>query len=98
PAAGATTKFSISLATVSDTNGLATGERPSTSPSVAGDIVFYTTSTTDAKSPCADFSSNLYAITYAGGAAYDTDGDGKIGKNENPIVKTLAGRATAPFI
>ena len=98
PASGATTKFSISLATVTDTSGLATGERPSTSPSVAGDIVFYTTSTTDAKSPCADFSSNLYAITYAGGAAYDTNGNGKMDQNESPIVKTLAGRATAPFI
>ena len=98
PAAGATTKFSISLATVSDSSGLATGERPSTSPSVAGDIVFYTTSTTTASTPCVDFSSNLYAITYAGTAAYDSDGNGKMDKNESPIVKTLAGRATAPFI
>jgi len=98
PAAGSTTKFSISLATVTNTNGLATGERASTSPSVAGDIVFYTTSTTNASTPCADFSSNLYAITYAGGAAYDSDGNGKLDKNESPIVKTLAGRATAPFI
>ena len=98
PASGATTKFSISLTTVTDSSGQATGERPSTSPSVAGDIVFYTTSTTSASSPCADFSSNLYAITYAGGAAYDSDGDGKLAKNESPIVKTLTGRATAPFI
>ncbi|HWK12446.1 MAG TPA: hypothetical protein VNR64_20455, partial [Vicinamibacterales bacterium] len=98
PAAGATTKFSIDLAKVTDTGGLATGERPSTSPSVAGDIVFYTTSTVSATTPCADFSSNLYAITYAGGAAYDSDGNGTLDKNESPIVKTLAGRATAPFI
>jgi hypothetical protein len=98
PASGSTTKFSISLATVTNTSGLATGERPSTSPSVAGDIVFYTTNTETASTPCADFSSNLYAITYAGGAAYDTNGNGKMDTNENPIVKTLAGRATAPFI
>src|SRR3954463_12645761 len=38
PGGGATTKFAIDLATVTDSNGLATGERPSTSPSVAGDI------------------------------------------------------------
>ena len=98
PASGSTTKFSISLSTVTNTGGLATGERPSTSPSVAGDIVFYTTNTESASTPCADFSSNLYAITYAGGAAYDTNANGKLDNNESPIVKTLAGRATAPFI
>jgi hypothetical protein len=98
PASGSTTKFSISLSTVTNSGGLATGERPSTSPSVAGDIVFYTTNTESANTPCADFSSNLYAITYAGGAAYDTNANGKLDNNESPIVKTLAGRATAPFI
>ena len=51
-----------------------------------------------AATPCADFSANLYALTYAGGAAYDSNGNGKIDNNESPIAKTLAGRATAPFI
>ena len=98
PASGSTTKFAVDLATVSNSGGLATGERPSTSPSVAGDIVFYTTTTEAATAPCADFSANLYALTYAGGAAYDSDADNKISNNESPIVKTMAGRATAPFI
>lgn len=98
PAAGATTKFTISLAAVSDSGGLATGERPSTSPSIAGDLVFYTTTIESASTPCADFSANLYALTYVGGAAYDTNNNGKLDNNESPIVKTLAGRATAPFI
>jgi hypothetical protein len=98
PAAGATTKFAHDLTTVTNSSGLATGERPSTSPSVAGDIVFYTTTTESAATPCADFSANLYALTYAGGAAYDSNNNGKIDNNENPIAKTLAGRATAPFI
>jgi hypothetical protein len=98
PASGATTKFAVDLATVSNSSGLATGERPSTSPSVAGDIVFYTTTSETATTPCADFSANVYALTYAGGAAYDSDADNKISNNETPIVKTLAGRATAPFI
>ena len=40
----------------------------------------------------------MYALTYAGGAAYDSNNNGKIDNNENPIAKTLAGRATAPFI
>jgi Tfp pilus tip-associated adhesin PilY1 len=98
PAAGATTKFSVDLATVTNSGGLATGERPSTSPSVAGDIVFYTTTTESAGTPCADFSANLYALTYAGGAAYDANNNGKIDNNESTIAKTMAGRATAPFI
>ena len=98
PASGATTKFAVDLATVTNSGGLATGERPSTSPSVAGDIVFYTTTTEAAATPCADFSANLYALTYAGGAAYDSNDNGKIDNNESPIAKTLAGRATAPFI
>ncbi len=98
PAAGATTKFAVDLATVTNSGGLATGERPSTSPSVAGDIVFYTTTTESAATPCADFTSSLYALTFTGGAAYDTNNNGKIENNESPIARTMAGRATAPFI
>jgi hypothetical protein len=100
PGAGATTKFTRALAAVTNTaaTGLATGERPSTSPSVAGDIVFYTTTTETAATPCADFSGKLYGLTYAGGAAYDSNNNGKIDNNESPVAKTIAGRATAPFI
>ena len=98
PAAGATTRFAINLASTTNTGGLATGERASTSPSVAGDIVFYTTTTESAATPCADFTGKLYAVTYAGGAAYDSNANGTIDKNESPVAATLAGRATAPFI
>ena len=100
PGNGATLKFERSLATVTNTSstGLATGERPSTSPSVAGDIVFYTTTTETATTPCADFTAKLYGLTYVGGAAYDANGNGRVDGNESPVAKTLAGRATAPFI
>ena len=98
PASGSTTKFSIDLATVSASGALVTGERPSTSPTVAGDIVFYTTTTESGSAPCNDFSANLYAITYTGSAAYDANGNGKMDNNESNVVKTVAGRATAPFI
>ncbi len=95
----ALTKFAEDLATVSAGTGCtATGERPSTAPSVAGDIVFYTTTTETAADPCADFTSKLYGLTYAGGAAYDADANGKIDNNESPVALTTAGRATAPFI
>ena len=98
PAAGATTKFAINLAATTNSSGLATGERPSTSPSVAGDIVFYSTTTETATTPCADFTGKLYAVTYIGGAAYDSNANGKIDNNESPIAATMDGRATAPFI
>jgi hypothetical protein len=98
PGTGSTTQFVRSLAAVTNTVGVATGERPSTSPSVAGDIVFYTTTTESASTPCSDFSANLYALTYAGTAAYDSSGNGQLDRNESPVAKTLAGRATAPFI
>jgi hypothetical protein len=98
PGSGATTKFAIDLAATTNSGGLATGERPSTSPSVAGDIVFYTTTTETASTPCADFTGKLYAVTYAGGAAYDGNDNGKIDKNESQVAAVFAGRATAPFI
>ncbi len=94
----ATTNFAHNLATVTDSGGLANGERASTAPSVAGDIVFYTTTTELAAAPCSDFSAKLYGLTYAGGAAYDSNDNGQIDSNESAVVKTLAGRATAPFI
>jgi hypothetical protein len=65
---------------------------------VAGDIVFFTTSSEPAAGPCTDFSAKLYAFTYKGTAAYDTDGSGAISRTESPLVRTLAGRASAPFI
>lgn len=98
PAAGATTKFSRNLATVTATGGLATGERASVAPSVAGDIVFYTTTIEAATTPCSDFTSKLYAVTYVGSAAYDSNNSGKLETNEDPVVRTMSGRATAPFI
>ena len=94
----ATTMFTKNLATVTNSFGIATGERPSTAPSVAGDIVFFTTTNEAAAAPCNDFSANVYAVTYTGSAAYDSNGNGKLDNNESPIAKTLAGRATAPFI
>ena len=94
----ATTMFTRNLTAVTNSSGIATGERPSTAPSVAGDIVFFTTTNESAAAPCGDFTANVYAVTYSGGAAYDSSGNGKIDTNESPIAKTLAGRATAPFI
>jgi hypothetical protein len=75
-------------------------ERPSASPSVAGDIVFFTTTLEDTAAYCASTSleGRLYAFTYQGGAAYDTNSTGSLDKNDAAAVKTVSGRATAPFI
>ena len=95
----ALTKFAENLATVTAGSGCtATGERASTAPSVAGDIVFYTTTTETASDVCADFTTKLYGLTYAGGAAYDANANGKIDNNESPVALTSTGRATSPFI
>ncbi len=100
PAAGATRRFTRDLVSVSNSGGLANGERPSTAPSVAGDIVFFTTTTEDGTLPCADMAANLYGFTYLGGAAYDSaaSGNNKLENNESPLIRSVAGRATAPFI
>ena len=94
----ATQMFAQSLLATTNNGGFATGERPSTAPSVAGDIVFFTTTEEIATAACTDYVGNLYAVTYTGGAAYDASGNGKIDRNESAIAKEFAGRATAPFI
>jgi len=86
----------IKLAAV---DGAGDDEKVSSFPAVAGDIVFF--STTSYKNvACAKPDGNLYAFTFIGGPAYDTDGDGKLTANKDtPRVKTTAGaRATSPFI
>jgi hypothetical protein len=98
PSSGATIKFSINLGAVSTSNGLASGERASTAPTVAGDIVFYTTTVESASTPCTDYTANLYAVTYTGSAAYDADNNGRLDNNESNKVKSMVGRATAPFV
>ena len=89
----------VSMAAVTNLGGLPVGERPSTSPAVAGEIVFFTT-TLDVAPACAsgmpaDTRHNLYALTYRGGGAYRGTG---AGDPLSPLVTTGAGRATAPFV
>ena len=92
-----TKTFEISL---TKTDGAGDDEKVSAFPAVAGDIVFFTTTSYKPTTPCALPDANLYALTFVGGAAYDGTGDNKVSKNESPKVRTLAGagRATAPFI
>jgi hypothetical protein len=82
----------------SSSNLITNGERPTSAPTVAGDIVFFTTTSDASTAVCTDVSTRLYAFTYLGTAAYDTNGNGKIDSNESPVVATTTGRGTAPVI
>ena len=53
-------------------------EKVTAFPAVAGDIVFFTTTTHSPTTPCTPFSANLYAFTFIGGPAYDTNNDGQL--------------------
>jgi hypothetical protein len=94
-----TITFQHTLATV---DGSGDDEVVSSFPAVAGDIVFFTTTSLKPQNPCSMPDANLYALTFVGSAAYDSDADANttVSTNESPRVKTLAaaGRATAPFI
>ena len=60
------------------TDGSSGDEKVTAFPSVAGDIVFFTTTTYAPTTPCTPFSANLYAFTFIGGPAYDTNNDGSL--------------------
>lgn len=60
------------------TDGAGIDEKVTAFPSVAGDIVFFTTTSYSPTTPCTPFSANLYAFTFIGGPAYDTNNDGSL--------------------
>jgi hypothetical protein len=85
---------------LSKVDGIGDDEVVSSSPAVAADIVFFTTTTLKPQNPCVMPDAAVYALTFVGGAAYDATGDNTVTSGETPKLKTLvgAGRATAPFI
>jgi hypothetical protein len=78
-------------------------EQVSSFPAAAGDIVFFSTTTYKA-AVCTAPDANLYAMTFIGGPAYDTTGDGKVategkGATDSTKIRTTTGtRGTAPFV
>jgi len=76
---GSASKTSEILLERTDWPAIAGGDEKVTAfPAVAGDIVFFTTTTHSPTTPCTPFSANLYAFTFIGGPAYDTNNDGKL--------------------
>jgi hypothetical protein len=80
-------------------DGSGDDEKVTAFPAVAGDIVFFTTTSFKPQTPCTAPDAKLYALTFIGGPAYDTNADNKFDNSDSTLVKTLVGvRATAPFI
>ena len=80
-------------------DGIGDDEKVTAFPAVAGDVVFFTTTTFRPAALCSLPDANLYALTFIGGAAYDNTGDNKVTNADTPKVATIAGvRATAPFV
>jgi Tfp pilus tip-associated adhesin PilY1 len=80
------------------TASLSVDEKVTAVPAVAGDIVFFTT-TRFSSAACTAPSANLYALTFLGGPAYDTNADNLFNGSDSVRVTTIAGeRATAPFV
>jgi Neisseria PilC beta-propeller domain len=80
-------------------DGVGGDEKPSTFPAVAGDITFFSTTTFRPTAPCTEPTANLYALTFLGGAAYDTNNSGNLSAADSVKIRSAAtGRATAPFV
>jgi biotin carboxyl carrier protein len=93
--ATATKKAEILLEKI---DGLAGEEKVTTFPAVAGDIVFFTTTTYNANSAtiCATpYSASLYAFTFIGGPAYDTNNDGKLSSGTSGATGGKGGKKVA---
>ena len=93
----AASKFPVILAKV---DGAGDDEKVSAYPAVAGDIVFFTTTSFKGAAPWQAPDANVYALTFTGGPAYDNTGDDTVTAADTAKVVSLAGagRATAPFV
>jgi len=73
--------------------GVSGDERPISAPAVAGDVVFYTTTTEYPNDPCRRCESALYALTYDGNVAYG-NGSGAGGVAGSKKSKGTKGKKT----
>jgi len=81
------------------TTSLSVDEKVSAFPAVAGDRVFFTTTTFATSSSCSAPVAKLYAVTFTGGPAYDTNNDHLLNSSDiTRLAEVAGGRATAPFI
>ena len=92
-----TVEFSYALTRQASASG---NEQTTSSPAVAGDVVFFTTTTGFPLDPCRCEESALYAMTYDGNTAYLTGTGGGTAPPAGSIeaITTWDGRSTAPFV
>jgi Tfp pilus tip-associated adhesin PilY1 len=76
------------------------GEQTTGQLVVAGDAVFFTTTRYQGGGACTPPDASAHALTFTGGPAYDTNGDGVTDGADDSRVASLAvsGRATAPVV
>jgi hypothetical protein len=80
-------------------DGVGNDEKVTSFPAVAGDIVFFSTTTFKPAALCTPPDGNLYAFTFIGGPAYDSNNDGRVTTADTAKITTTVGaRASAPFI
>jgi hypothetical protein len=99
---GGTSGSKVAEIDLEKVDGTAGEEKVSAFPAVAGDIVFFST-TTYHIGGCSLPDGNLYAFTFIGGPAYDTNGDGRVtsgrsGSDSTKVRTSTGARASAPFI
>ncbi len=84
------------------TSKAGTGEWVTAFPAVAGDIVFFSTNAISSADACTGFTGALYAFTFIGGPAYDTNSDGRLttksGGDTAKVSTAVGTRVSAPFI
>ncbi len=97
-AGGSSVTFVRDLAPVRSDGPATNGERPTGTPTVAGDIVFFTTTADGNAASCGDASAKVYGVTYLGTAAYDTNGNDRIDAADSALLSTSSGRAAAPVV
>lgn len=72
-------------------------ETPAASPSVAGAVVYFATTSRASGSACQAAEASLYTLTLGGGAAFDSNGDRRVDASDEPLVSRVRlGRAVTP--
>lgn len=90
----ASRKFEIKL---DKADSAGADERPTANPSVAGGVVFFTTTTEYPDTPCRSCESSLFALGASGNAAYDLNQNGRLDSKDVELSRTV-GRSTSVYV
>ena len=79
-------------------DGGSSDERPSAAPTIAGTVVYFTTTTEYPDTPCRIAEATLFPFTFAGAIAHDVTGDGRVDDKDAGGMQMATGRATGPYV